>query len=72
MATTCSLATCRQPVLMMAAKSNRRLTLAIWFGRPITSVKSHRSFSNTGRRAPAGRVRPASWQTSAPANTDRR
>ncbi len=61
----CSLATSRQPTLAIAVKPNRRLTLDIWLGKPMTAVKSHRSSSNTGRRVPSGNVRPASRQTSA-------
>src|SRR5271166_3679097 len=34
MAMICSLATSRQSSRVIAAKSNRRLTLAIWLGRP--------------------------------------
>ena len=48
------MATSRQRGSAIAVKSKRRLTRAIWTGRPTTSVKSHRSSSKTGRSASVG------------------
>ncbi|MGH7426902.1 MAG: hypothetical protein ACREJ4_00800 [Candidatus Methylomirabilaceae bacterium] len=67
-----SLATRRHRGSLIDAKSKRRFAKGMWTASPMTSVKSHKSSSNSGRRVLSGSASPAIMQTSLPVNGEGR